>query len=121
MLVDRADRIIAMGGYNTVCEVLSFQKRALIMPRTKPRREQAIRAERLRNLGLIDTIDAERLNAAELSSWLRRELPELKLDGLLKFDGLQRLPLMAKQVLGLSGSGPEPIPTRVTTPMAVSA
>ena len=120
-LVDRADRIIAMGGYNTVCEVLSFQKRALIMPRTKPRREQAIRAERLRSLGLIDTIDAERLNPAELSSWLRRDLPELKLDGLLKFDGLERLPLMAKQVLGLSGSGPEPIPTRVSTSLAVSA
>src|SRR5439155_513724 len=30
-LVERADRMISMGGYNTVCEVLSFDKRALIV------------------------------------------------------------------------------------------
>ena len=34
-----------MGGYNTFCEVLSFDKRALIVPRHTPRLEQAIRAE----------------------------------------------------------------------------
>jgi predicted glycosyltransferase len=121
MLVDRADRIIAMGGYNTVCEVLSFQKRALIIPRTKPRREQAIRAERLQNLGLIDTIDPENLDPAALSSWLRRDLPALKLEGLLRLDGLQRLPFMAKDVLGLSDSESPRIPARVTTPAVVSA
>src|SRR6266404_5733684 len=53
-LVARADRVIAMGGYNTVCEVLSFAKHALIVPRVKPRREQIIRAERLQKLGLIE-------------------------------------------------------------------
>ena len=36
-LIERADRVIAMGGYNTVCEVLSFEKSALIVPRvTEP-------------------------------------------------------------------------------------
>src|SRR5207249_3192497 len=30
-LIERADRIIAMGGYNTVCEALSFEKHALIV------------------------------------------------------------------------------------------
>ena len=45
-----------MGGYNTVCEVLSFQKQALIVPRVRPRSEQWIRAERLRDLQLIDVI-----------------------------------------------------------------
>ena len=29
-----------MGGYNTFCEILSFDKRALIVPRTAPRAEQ---------------------------------------------------------------------------------
>ncbi len=32
-----ADRVIAMGGYNAVCEVLSFGKTALIVPRIHPR------------------------------------------------------------------------------------
>src|SRR5947208_3486692 len=50
-LIDRADRIIGMGGYNTICEVLSFEKRALIVPRVHPEPEQWIRAQRLRDRG----------------------------------------------------------------------
>ncbi len=37
LFVKEADRVIAMGGYNTTCEILSFQKRALILPCVKPR------------------------------------------------------------------------------------
>src|SRR6266567_2162023 len=58
-LVRRADRVVAMGGYNTVYEVLSFEKPALIVPRVRPRREQLIRAERLRALGLVDVLHPE--------------------------------------------------------------
>ncbi len=32
-----------MGGYNTYCEILSFDKPALIVPRLQPREEQLIR------------------------------------------------------------------------------
>ena len=42
----RAVGVVAMGGYNTFCEILSFDKRALIVPRTAPRLEQFIRASR---------------------------------------------------------------------------
>lgn len=45
--------IVAMGGYNTFCEILSLDKPSLIVPRTKPRLEQFIRAERAEELGLI--------------------------------------------------------------------
>ena len=41
-----------MGGYNTFCEILSFDKRALIVPRHTPRLEQTIRAEAAQRLGL---------------------------------------------------------------------
>ncbi|MDN3718708.1 glycosyltransferase [Roseibium salinum] len=41
-----ATAIIGMGGYNTFCEILSFDKPTLMVPRIIPRREQAIRAER---------------------------------------------------------------------------
>lgn len=99
-LVARAERVIAMGGYNTVCEVLSFEKRSLLVPRVKPRREQIIRAERLRDLGLIDMVETERLTAKALSDWMARDLPELRLNGRLKLDGLSRLPAMAAQLLG---------------------
>ena len=43
-LMARAAGVVAMGGYNTFCEILSFDKRALIVPRTRPRLEQYIRA-----------------------------------------------------------------------------
>lgn len=51
-LMDCASGIIAMGGYNTFCEILSLDKRALIVPRATPRLEQTIRAKRAAELGL---------------------------------------------------------------------
>ncbi len=45
--------VVAMGGYNTFCEILSFNKPALIVPRTEPRLEQLIRAQRAERLGLV--------------------------------------------------------------------
>jgi len=96
-LVHRAERIIAMGGYNTVCEVLSFQKPALIVPRVKPRREQIIRAERLRALGLIDMLEPDQLDSRALSEWLKRDIAGVQ--HRLDFGGLDRLPAMAAEVL----------------------
>ena len=50
--------IIAMGGYNTFCEILSLDKRAIVVPRTEPRMEQYIRASRAQELGLIRMLEA---------------------------------------------------------------
>ncbi len=55
-----ATGVVCMGGYNTFCEVLSFDKRAVIVPRTTPRLEQWIRASRAENLGLIRMLDERR-------------------------------------------------------------
>lgn len=52
----RAAAIVAMGGYNTFCDILSHDKPALIVPRTVPRMEQAIRAARASELGLINML-----------------------------------------------------------------
>src|SRR4029077_14632788 len=51
---------VAMGGYNTFCEILSFDKKAIIVPRTRPRLEQFIRTSAARTLGLVEMLDAER-------------------------------------------------------------
>jgi predicted glycosyltransferase len=61
-LMADAAGIVAMGGYNTFCEILSFDKRALIVPRSVPRMEQYIRASRAEALGLVRTlaIDGDR-------------------------------------------------------------
>ena len=52
-IIAGATGIVAMGGYNTFCEILSFDKRAVLVPRTHPRLEQFIRASRTQELGLV--------------------------------------------------------------------
>ncbi|HUG78592.1 MAG TPA: hypothetical protein VML57_14015 [Burkholderiales bacterium] len=71
-LVSRAVGVVAMGGYNTFCEVLSLDKRALIVPRTAPRREQFIRASRAAKLGLVSMLsDDGRYDPAQMAAALR--------------------------------------------------
>lgn len=69
-LLQRADYVVAMGGYNTVCEVLAYEKQALIVPRVKPRREQLIRATRMHELGLIDMLHPDALSPMAIGAWL---------------------------------------------------
>lgn len=56
-LMNRAAGVVAMGGYNTFCEILSFDKPALLAPRSQPRLEQTIRARRAVELGLMQMIE----------------------------------------------------------------
>jgi predicted glycosyltransferase len=56
-LEDNAVGIVAMGGYNTFCEILSLDKKAIIVPRKVPRLEQFIRASRAETLGLIRMLE----------------------------------------------------------------
>jgi predicted glycosyltransferase len=58
-LVANARAVVGMCGYNTFCEVISFDKRALFVPRTAPRREQSIRAYRAEEFGWVNVLDIE--------------------------------------------------------------
>jgi predicted glycosyltransferase len=102
-LVERADRVISMGGYNTVCEALSFEKHALIVPRVSPETEQWIRAQRLRDLGLIDVLHPDRLNAQALTDWLVSDLgPRPASRSIVDLEGLTRIPTLVSELLGNS-------------------
>jgi predicted glycosyltransferase len=89
-LVSRAVGVVAMGGYNTFCEVLSLDKRALIVPRTEPRLEQHIRASRAAELGLVSILSDDgvydpRVMAAALRALPRQQRPsEVVVPGLLE-------------------------------------
>jgi len=99
-LIERADRIIAMGGYNTVCEALSFEKHALIVPRVSPEPEQWIRAQRLRDLGLVDVLHPGALTPEALTEWLASDLgPPPASRSRIDFQGLTRIPAMVAELL----------------------
>ena len=51
-----ADAVVTMGGYNTLCEILSLKKPALVIPRDNPRQEQLLRATVFKDRGLCDFI-----------------------------------------------------------------
>jgi predicted glycosyltransferase len=95
-LMQKAEAIVAMGGYNTFCEVLSFDKRTLIVPRTRPRLEQYIRAVEAERLGLVRMLSdyeaprtPERMAAALRSLSSQPRPSEVVIPGLL--DGLDRV------------------------------
>ena len=64
--LEAADAVVSMGGYNSVCELLSLGKPALVVPRVKPRREQLIRARLLSARGLLRMIDPDELEPRRL-------------------------------------------------------
>ena len=87
-LMDRAIGIVAMGGYNTFCEILSLDKRALIVPRSLPRREQLIRASRAVRLGLIGMLDPEKSLDPAIMAKAIHHLPNQALPSEHAIDGL---------------------------------
>jgi len=59
LVMERAAGVVAMGGYNTFCEILSLDKPALLIPRSRPRMEQTLRARRAASLGLVSMLDGD--------------------------------------------------------------
>jgi predicted glycosyltransferase len=94
-LLDQALGVVAMGGYNTFCEILSFGKPALIVPRTVPRQEQFLRATRAEQLGLIRMLADDGTRDPLVMARHLKALPEWpapdagRVPGLL--DGLERI------------------------------
>ena len=72
--MEAADAVICMGGYNTICEVLSLRKKAIVVPRINPVKEQWIRAQRMANFGLFKTIHPDHLTACSLMDSLLEQL-----------------------------------------------
>jgi len=94
-MMSRAAGVVAMGGYNTFCEILSLDKRAIIVPRTVPRMEQAIRMRRAAELGLVAMLSDDGQRDPQRMATALRHLPQQKrpssvvIPGLL--DGLENV------------------------------
>ena len=77
VLLKNAVAVVGMCGYNTFCEVLSFDRKALFVPRTTPRQEQYIRASRARELGLCDMLTPEEASVPRALADALHRLPEM--------------------------------------------
>ena len=103
ILMSNAAAIVAMGGYNSFCEILSFDKPALIVPRTEPRLEQLIRARRARDLGLVGMLVDRGERDPQVMAKALRGLPaqdrpsERMADGML--NGLEQVELLTARWL----------------------
>lgn len=98
-LIGAADAVIAMGGYNTISEVLCHNKHVLVVPRVAPREEQLIRARRLHAHGLADMCHPELVTPEFIGRWIRRgPTSRSKNTVKLDFNGQFRLSQFAAQL-----------------------
>lgn len=106
-----ADVVLAMGGYNTVCELLSCGRRGVLVPRVKPGLEQCIRAERMAGMGLLAMVHPDRLTPATLMRAVRAELVALEMGEqrprLKRIAGLEQATQAIFELLGLAEPGDE--------------
>lgn len=98
LLLKEAKWVISMGGYNTTTEILSLEKRALIVPRITPRQEQLIRIERLQKLGLTDMLHPDNLTSEFLADWLNKEVNFPQVHQTINFKGLQKITEYLNQI-----------------------
>jgi len=87
-LMAKAVGVVAMGGYNTFCEILSFDKRALIIPRTRPRMEQYLRATRAKEYGLVSMLEDDGTRDWKSMATALRQLPQQALPSQVVLPGL---------------------------------
>ena len=95
-LMAAADVVVAMGGYNTVCEILSLRKQAIVIPRVRPTEEQLIRANRLSQLGLFRMIHPDELTPERLMHSLAECLADRQ--NVQHYPDLNALSVVAEQV-----------------------
>ncbi len=107
-----ADLVVSMAGYNTVREALALNSRLLLVPRTRPRAEQLIRAQRLRRCGLARFVVPDELSPQRLADEIRTSLsmPRPIVD--LDFNGVQNASRIICNLLGSDVPAAWNIPTQ---------
>jgi predicted glycosyltransferase len=82
-----ADLVVSMGGYNTVCELMSQKTVSLLIPRDTPRLEQTLRAQCFTQRNLLDYIPWKRVSPELLHEKVNQLLqkPDMFQDAMSRF------------------------------------
>jgi predicted glycosyltransferase len=103
-LLAAADVVLCMGGYNTVCELMTLHRRAVVVPRVEPVAEQGIRAARMAARGLLRTLHPREATPAALWRALRAELrSQVPLPRMGAMHGLDNVAAAVFDAIGLPG------------------
>lgn len=94
--MDAADLVVSMGGYNTIGEILSLQKRAIVVPRLQPVEEQWLRAERMAKMGLFQAIHPANLTSTHLMQCIQNELRAIETSVSSALPDMNALPRIAE-------------------------
>ncbi len=98
-LLRQAAAVVTMGGYNTVCEVMSTSTPTLVVPRCGRRDEQRIRARALERIGAIERVEASVLDSAVVSEFFDRAHRTRTDRSGVDLDGLAAVAPLAAQLL----------------------
>jgi predicted glycosyltransferase len=96
-----ADVVVAMGGYNTVCEILSAGKRAVIIPRVKPSQEQIVRTTCMAKFGFFTAIEPDHLTPTRLATAIQGQMQQALTNDALPAIDLNGLPRIAHHLTQL--------------------
>jgi predicted glycosyltransferase len=89
----KASAVVTMAGYNSLCEVLAWQKKALVIPRSGPSAEQRIRSQMFADRQIIRVLEPESMTAQRMAHDLIRLLGDDHLPdpaGIPALDGARR-------------------------------
>ncbi len=97
-LLAESHAVVAMAGYNTTAEILQSGVPAVLLPRTFPRKEQLLRADRLAGLGLVQSLPVAEPRV--LRAAVETALSRPRRHNALPLDGDRQLCAVAADLLG---------------------
>ena len=96
LLLRQAAAVVTMAGYNSLCEVLAWRKKALVVPRAGPSAEQRIRSQVFSQRSLVRMLDPDNLTPERMAQELMQLLTDdniPNLDNIPPLDGAQQAAL----------------------------
>jgi len=120
-LINAADLVVTMAGYNSLCEVISLKRKALVVPRLGPRAEQRIRAELFQEKGLIDVLHPQEVSPGNLADRIIADLERTdfpRADAAIDTSGARNA---ARRLLGLAQERADLLPMTMSSSHAAAA
>ena len=104
-LLDAADLLVTMGGYNSVTEAIAARCPTVVIPRIGPSAEQRLRAECLERLGFVETVSLEALDPGTLTRLFRQRSRPRKTEMELPLNGAARAAALIAERLSAARRG----------------